>query len=73
MNLSHLEPSDCPLPNLHIFLAWCHIRDRSNFSQLLPRDGTDLMTLRAEFRAHLELSVMRSVPSRGSGWVNDTY
>ena len=21
MNLSHLEPSDCPLPNLQIFLA----------------------------------------------------
>ena len=21
MNLSYLEPSDCPLPNLHIFLA----------------------------------------------------
>ena len=21
MNLTHLEPIDCPLPNLHIFLA----------------------------------------------------
>jgi len=33
------------------FLSLCHIRDRSNFSQLLPRGGTDLMGPQNEWSA----------------------